>query len=129
SKQPPLTTLSDLRFLVADDEPSVLATVKRLLQRRGATVVVATDGAQAKAMLAEGEYHVVLFDVMMPELTGYQLLPFARELQPNARVMLMSGYTDHSRAAGTGPEPDAFLEKPFTASALDRAIEELLAAT
>jgi signal transduction histidine kinase len=125
SKQAPISTLTGMRILVADDEASVLATVRRLLERRGATVVVATDGAQAKARLSEGEYQLVLFDVMMPELTGYQLLPFARELQPNARVMLMSGYTDHSLAAGSGVEPDAFLEKPFTAKALDRAIEEL----
>ncbi len=127
SKQP-ITSLRGIRVLVADDEPGVLATVKRLLERRGAQVIVAADGAQAKARLSQGEYHIVLFDVMMPELTGYQLLPFVRELQPKAKVMLMSGYTEHTRGPGSGgEEPDAFLEKPFTAKVLDGAIDDLLA--
>ena len=127
SRQVPLASLDGVRILVADDETSVLATVKRLLERRGAIVVIAADGAQARAQLANGKYQLLLFDVMMPELTGYQLLPFARELQPDARVMLMSGYTEHTRASGAAAaEPDAFLEKPFTAKVLDRAIEQLL---
>jgi signal transduction histidine kinase/CheY-like chemotaxis protein len=127
SRQPAVTTLSGIRVLIADDEPGVLSTVKRLLERRGAQVVVASDGPQAKARLADGEYQILLFDVMMPELTGYQLLPIARQLQPDAKVMLMSGYSEHTRGPGGGQEPDAFLEKPFTASVLDEAIDELLA--
>ncbi|HEX5060358.1 MAG TPA: ATP-binding protein [Kofleriaceae bacterium] len=120
----PVSTLRDVRVLVADDEPGVLSTVKRLLERRGAQVVIASDGAQARVRLAQGIYQIVLFDVMMPELTGYQLLPLARDLQPSAKVMLMSGYTEHAR--GHGDEPDAFLEKPFTAKALDAAIDALI---
>jgi signal transduction histidine kinase/CheY-like chemotaxis protein len=128
SKQPPLATLRGIRVLVADDEPGVLATVNRLLRRRGAHVIVAANGIQAKTLLSDGEYQIVLFDVMMPELTGYQLLPIARSLQPHAKVMLMSGYTEHTRRSATSDEePDAFLEKPFTAKTLDQAIDELLA--
>jgi signal transduction histidine kinase/CheY-like chemotaxis protein len=128
SKQVPVPTLHDIRVLVADDEPGVLSTVQRLLTRRGAQVVVAANGAEAKARLEDGVYQIVLFDVMMPELTGYQLLPIARALQPTARVMLMSGFTEHTRRASAGgDEPDAFLEKPFTAKVLDQAIDELLA--
>jgi signal transduction histidine kinase/CheY-like chemotaxis protein len=127
SKQPPLPSLRGIRILVADDEPGVLATVKRVLERRGAQVVVAADGAQANVRLTQGEYHIVLFDVMMPELTGYELLPIARDLQPKAKVMLMSGYTEHTRRGGGGDEPDTFLEKPFTAKVLDAAIDGLLA--
>ena len=126
SKQPLLSTLAGLRILVADDEPGVLATVKRLLERRGAKVVIASDGAQARARLSQGAYDLVLFDVMMPELTGYELLPIARATQPTAKVMLMSGYTEHTRRIGGAEEPDAFLEKPFTAKTLDVAIDELL---
>jgi PAS domain S-box-containing protein len=127
SEQPALASLRDIRILVADDEPSALATVKRVLERRGAQVVVAADGAQAKVRLGQGDYHIVVFDVMMPELTGYELLPIARELQPKAKVMLMSGFTEHTQRGGGGDEPDTFLEKPFTAKALDAAIDGLLA--
>jgi CheY-like chemotaxis protein len=126
SSRMPAITLHGVRVLVADDEPGVLSTVKRLLERRGADVVIAADGAQAKARLAQGAYAIVLFDVMMPELTGFELVPFARELQPRARVMLMSGFSEQARPHSCH-EPDAFLEKPFTAKTLDAAIDTVLA--
>lgn len=120
------TSLRDVRILVADDEPSVRSTIRRILERRGATVVTADDGGEAEARLAQGTYELVLLDVMMPKRTGFQLLPIARTLQPDARVMLMSGYSDGERGGGTA-EPDAFLEKPFTAKQMDEAIDAALA--
>ena len=106
--------LEGMRALIADDEPSVRTTIRRLLERRKATVVTAADGAEAEASLREGGFDVIVLDVMMPELTGYQLLPIARATNPNARIMLMSGYTDIARDTIGESEPDTFLEKPFT---------------
>lgn len=126
STGPPGAPLDGTRVLVADDEPSVRATIARLLQRRGAIVVLAADGAEAEARLRDGEYTFVLLDVMMPKLTGYQLLPVARAAQPTARVMLMSGFTEAARDAAGDDEPDAFLEKPFTAGKLDESVDALL---
>jgi two-component system cell cycle sensor histidine kinase/response regulator CckA len=123
SKQQPMPTLRGMRILIADDEPSVRATVRRLLERRGATVVSADDGIDAAARMAEGTYGLMLFDVTMPGKTGYDLLALARATHPTTPVMLMSGYTE----AGSGEEePDLFLEKPFTTKTLDAAIEDLL---
>jgi two-component system, cell cycle sensor histidine kinase and response regulator CckA len=119
-------SLRGLRVLVADDEPSVRATIRRLLERRGAHVVLAADGEEAKMLLAREPYALVLLDVMMPKVTGYQLLPIARRTQPTARIMLMSGYTDAAGGAGGEDEPDAFLEKPFTANEMDTAVDRLL---
>jgi signal transduction histidine kinase len=119
-------SLRGLAVLVADDEPSVRATIRRLLERRGAKVMVAADGAEAEQLLCGEEYALVLLDVMMPEKTGYQLLPTARREQPSAKVMLMSGYTDVARGTGGEDEPDAFLEKPFTAKQMDDAVDRML---
>jgi signal transduction histidine kinase len=125
SKQPPVSSLSGMRVLVADDEASVRATVKRLLERRGATVVTASDGTEAEARLRDGDFGLVLLDVMMPGANGYELVPIARATQPATPVMLMSGYTEQERGTGAD-EPDLFLEKPFTTKTLDAAIEDLL---
>ena len=125
SKQTPIVSLKGMRVLIADDEPTVLSTVRRLLERRGATVVTANDGREAEARMRQETFGLVLFDVMMPGLTGYELLPIARQLQPHAPVMLMSGYTERTRV-GAEEEPDKFLEKPFTTKTLDKAIEEVL---
>jgi CheY-like chemotaxis protein/two-component sensor histidine kinase len=119
-------TLTGVNVLVADDETTVRSTIRRLLERRGATVIVASDGDEAATRLRERTYDLVVLDVMMPKLTGYQLLPIARETQPKAKVMLMSGYTD-ARGGNGQLEPDAFLEKPFTAKQLEDLIGTLLA--
>jgi signal transduction histidine kinase/CheY-like chemotaxis protein len=116
-------SLSGMRALIADDEPAVRTTIRRLLERRNAIVTTAEDGLQAEAMLRQGPYAFIVLDVMMPGLTGYQLLPTARTANPEARVMLMSGYTDVAHGAD---KPDAFLEKPFTSQSFNDAIDHLL---
>jgi signal transduction histidine kinase/CheY-like chemotaxis protein len=118
--------LAGLRVLVVDDEPSVRATVRRLLERRGATVVVAADGLEAEARLRDERFELVVSDVVMPGKTGYDVLAIARATQPKVPVILMSGYTGRVRGEGGEEEPDAFIEKPFTAKVLDAAIDEVL---
>ena len=122
----PLPRLAGLRVLVADDEPSVRATVRRLLERRGATIVVAADGLEAQARLRDERFDLVVLDVQMPGCDGYDVLTFARALRPDMPVILMSGYTERIRGEGSEEEPDAFVEKPFTAKQLDLAIDEVL---
>lgn len=123
---PPSPRLSGLRVLVADDEPSVRATVRRLLERRGATVVVAADGLEAETRLRDERFDLVVTDVVMPGHGGYDVLAFARANLPSLPVVLMSGYTGRARGEGTEEEPDAFIEKPFTAKLLDATIDEVL---
>jgi CheY-like chemotaxis protein len=87
--------------------------------------VLAADGTEAAARLRDGPFHIIVLDVMMPGLTGYQLLPIARETNPAARVMLMSGYAEPSADPGA-VKPNSFLEKPFTSKSFDDAIDDLL---
>ncbi len=122
----PSSRLTGIRALVADDEPSVRATVRRLLERRGATVVVAADGNEAEARLRDEQFSLIITDVAMPGATGWEVLSIARITQPGVRVVLMSGYTEKLRGTGSEDEPDAFLEKPFTAKGLDATVDEVL---
>ena len=124
SSVPPVQALAGLQILVADDEPTVRATVRRLLERRGALPTFAADGAEAEHLLRTQRFDLVLFDVLMPKRTGYELVPVARELQPHAPVVLMSGYSDQAR--GIEP-PDAFIEKPFNAATLETVLRGVLA--
>jgi len=118
----PTARLAGLRVLIADDEPSVRSTVRRLLERRGASVEVAVDGSEAEQKL-DGSFGLVITDVSMPARTGYDVLATVRRLHPQTPVILMSGFTEHVRSGG---EPDGFLEKPFTARALDALIDEVM---
>jgi signal transduction histidine kinase/CheY-like chemotaxis protein len=125
SEQPPMTRLTGLRILVADDEPSVRQTIQRMMTRRNAIPVLASDGAEAEQLLRTQSFDIVLLDVMMPKRTGYQLVPIARETQPSSPVILMSGYSEQAR--GVEP-PDAFIEKPFNAAMLEAAIQAAMRA-
>jgi CheY-like chemotaxis protein len=122
----PVARLVGVRVLVADDEPSVRATVRRLLERRGAIVVVAADGSEAEARLRDESFALVVTDVSMPGCDGYEVLAIARATQPGIGVILMSGYTEKLRGQGGEEEADAFIEKPFTAKTLDLSIDEVL---
>jgi signal transduction histidine kinase len=122
SEQLPMEKLTGLRILVADDEPTVRQTVQRALLRRQALPVVACDGGEAEQLLRSHKFDVVLLDVMMPKKTGYELVSVVRETQPDVPVILMSGYSEQ---AGGDP-PDAFIEKPFSVSALEGAIQAAL---
>jgi two-component system copper resistance phosphate regulon response regulator CusR len=126
---PPVTAkLAGVRVLIADDEPTVRATVRRLLERRGAAVVVAADGAEAEDKLRQESYGLVICDVMMPGRSGYDVLATARAIAPRCPFLIMSGYTDRGRGETGEAEPDAFLEKPFTARVLDAAIDGVMQA-
>ena len=120
----PALVLAGVHVLVADDEPSVRATVRRLLERRGATVTAAADGVEAEAALRSERYGLVILDVSMPGRGGYEIVPIVRATQGGCPVVLMSGYTEHAHTPAE--EPDAFLEKPFTAKVLDATIDQVM---
>ena len=122
----PIPRLAGRRVLIADDEPSVRATVRRLLERRGALVVACADGLEAEARLRDQPFDLAVLDVTMPGRSGYDVLAFARATVPELPVILMSGYVGRTRGEGGEEEPDAFIEKPFTARILDAAIDEVL---
>jgi signal transduction histidine kinase/CheY-like chemotaxis protein len=124
TEQPGGHALAGLVILVADDEPTVRGTVQRLLQRRAAHSVLAGDGTEAEKLLRSQRFDLVLLDVMMPGRTGYELVPIVRETQPNAPVILMSGYSE--QASNVEP-PDAFLEKPFNGRSLEQTLRDALA--
>jgi CheY-like chemotaxis protein len=76
--------------------------------------------------MRDERFGLVVSDVSMPGLGGYEVLALARKLAPGVPVILMSGYTERARGEGNEEVPDAFLEKPFTAKVLDGAIDQVL---
>lgn len=125
NSEPRMELLAGLRVLVADDEDAVRQTVQRLLLRRQAIPVVASDGEIAEELLRNELFDVVLLDVMMPKRTGDELIPIARALHPDVPVILMSGFSDRPRGAEV---PDAFMEKPFNIHTLETTIYRALRA-
>ena len=107
--------------LVAEDEPAMREVTRRILARNGYHVVAVASGREALAALAtrlEG-IDVLLTDVVMPQMQGKELADKVRVLQPAARVLYMSGYTQGLLGSQGVLEPGSHLiEKPFSETSL-----------
>jgi CheY-like chemotaxis protein len=101
--------------------------IERVLTGFGYTVITARDGAQALEVSDghPGQIHLLLTDVVMPGIGGPELAVRLRMRRPTMRVLLMSGYDEHSLASGAGGYA-SFIAKPFRPEALGRRIRELL---
>jgi CheY-like chemotaxis protein len=85
-------SLKGLRVLVADNDDRVRRSAHSLLGRWGCVVETARDAHEAITMARLGSYDVVLADIRLPDLTGYEVYRKLREAAPRARVVLMTGY-------------------------------------
>ena len=84
--------LIGLRILVADDDEGISQTLKEMLEGDGCVVQTAEDGERALEMLAESEFDLVLSDVVMPKMDGYDLYLRVKEMYPNTPVLMMTAF-------------------------------------
>jgi PAS domain S-box-containing protein len=115
--------------LLVEDEDAVRALARRILTAEGYTVVEARDGIDALELcsLHEGRIDIVVTDVVMPGLSGRELVDRVERLRPGIRSLYISGYTDEAIVHhGVLDEEVAFLAKPFTAAALGAKVRETL---
>lgn len=115
--------------LVVDDDATVRNVAQRMLQRFGFEVVTAADGVEALAAYekAPDAFALVLLDLTMPRLDGGATARRILQLNPRARIVLMSGYTGEelsTQFAGTGFS--AFLQKPFRLGVVQQLLREVL---
>ena len=114
--------------LVVEDAEGLRELVKRLLERQGYTVLIASNADEALRLFAENaSIKVILTDVVMPGASGPELTKELIEQRPGLKVIYMSGYTEDVIVHHGILKPGvAFLHKPFTAETLGRKIREEL---
>jgi CheY-like chemotaxis protein len=115
--------------LVVDDEESVRAMARHMLEQMGFEVITAADGREAVARYRElaGQVSLVLLDLTMPHLDGVGAFRALRAIRPDVRVVLMSGYSEHAvepQFAGKGLA--GFVQKPFRLDTLRRALRRAM---
>ncbi len=106
-------SFSGQRVLLVDDDEAIRALVQKILQRQDLTVTTARDGQEAIEKLREGDYDVILLDLMMPRVDGFGVMQHLREKDPEAlkRVIVMTAFT---AAARERIEPNCrLIAKPF----------------
>lgn len=116
--------------LVVEDDAMVRGLVVRLLQARGYTLMEAAHGNEALTVARANpsrKIHLLLTDVVMPQMTGKQLAEILRSERPEVKVLYMSGYLDDETMRHEENEAkQALLQKPFTADTLIRTVHEIL---
>ncbi|MEZ4459866.1 MAG: PAS domain S-box protein [bacterium] len=111
--------------LLTDDDPTVLATLRKSLEYRGWRVLSARSGEEALSLAErfDGGIDIVISDVVMPKMSGAELASRLRELYPNVSILMMSGYSPENLQ--TGLDADVVV-KPFSTTQLLEAIERNL---
>jgi PAS domain S-box-containing protein len=120
------------RILVADADENVRGAAHTLLERYGCVVETAHDGAEALCMvraLVDGEYDVIIADIRLPDMTGYELMVKLQELVDVVPMVLMTGFgwdPGHSIVKARQAGLQAVLYKPFRLDQLLGAIEQII---
>jgi CheY-like chemotaxis protein len=115
--------------LLVEDEPFIRQALQRILTHHGYTVLTARDGDEAHEVVGAhtGSIDVILSDVVMPGQSGPEIMAWALERFPDAKALLMSGYTTHPMLTDdTAPLPFHFLQKPFSPESLVCKLREVL---
>lgn len=116
-------------ILVVEDSAMVMNLARAILEKRGYRVLVAASGAEAIRVLEEyrDAVHLLLTDVIMPDINGKELYDRVSPLYPALKVLFMSGYTQNVIAHhGVLDKGVFFIQKPFTVQGLTVKVREIL---
>jgi DNA-binding response OmpR family regulator len=116
-------------IVLAEDSPAVRTTARHILEKAGYTVLEAPNGRTALeiARKRSARIHLLLTDVVMPEMSGRKLSEEFASLRKDSKVLFMSGYTDDAIVRhGVMSAGVDYLQKPFSGDALLRKVREVL---
>jgi twitching motility two-component system response regulator PilG len=119
--------LSGLKVMIIDDSNTIRRSAEIFLSQAGCQVLLAEDGFDALAKIADHNPDVIFVDIMMPRLDGYQTCALIKKnpkLATTPVIMLSSKDGLFDRARGRMVGSDEYLTKPFTKDSLIRAVTE-----
>src|SRR6185503_11074025 len=119
------------RILIVDDEPSIVVSLEFLMKREGLDVEVAADGEAALAAIEQRAPDLVLLDLMLPKVNGFDVCQRLRA-DPRHRdlkiVMLTAKGRETDQAKGMALGADLYITKPFSTKELVAQVKQLLGA-
>lgn len=116
-----------MKLLVVDDDPRILSGTVAILKEAGFTIISASDGAEALALLgANPDVRMIVTDVLMPGMKGPELAARALGQRPDLKIIYVSGDTGDTPRDAFGSWP--LLAKPFVAATLLQAVAVQLSA-
>lgn len=117
------------RILVVDDNPDSITIMRSILESRGYEVRAATSGAEALAMIEKERPDLVLLDIMMPEMSGIEVLQLIKDNAQTGRlpvILVTAKVHDDDVLSGYHYGADYYITKPFTAKQLLYGVDLVL---
>jgi two-component system cell cycle response regulator CpdR len=115
------------RILLAEDDTSMREFLERALQKAGYAVIAFANGAEAFERLQEEPFTLLLTDIVMPEMDGIELARRASEIDPDLKIMFITGFAAVTLNTERRPPQNAkVLSKPFHLKDLVREVDRLL---
>lgn len=119
--------LKDVNILVVDDEAVIRDGCRKILSKNGWCVDTAVEGSEGIDMICKGNYDILLLDLMMPGISGMDVISKAKALDPEIYVIIITGYATIESAVETMKEGAFdFLPKPFTSEQLRMVVNRAL---
>ncbi|MGP9766308.1 response regulator transcription factor [Halomonas sp. AOP13-D3-9] len=117
------------KVLVVDDEPNIVLSLEFLMEQAGFEVVTAEDGEQALASVNESQPDLLLLDISLPGISGFDVLERLRSEAATAQlpiIMLTAHGRDVEREKGMALGADDYITKPFSTQSLVEKVKALL---
>ena len=115
------------KILVADDEEALRTVLSSELEGEGYNVHSAADGQEAITLLQSNEFDLILLDIKMPNVDGFEVLKFVKDKSPKTKVVMLTGFADLKNAIESkklGAED--FISKPYDLVDLLTTVERVL---
>jgi DNA-binding response OmpR family regulator len=111
-----------------EDESALQQKICEVIERAGYQVLAATDGREGLRLAMEDarQIHLLLTDIVMPNMSGARLAEHLRTTRPDMKTLFMSGYPDMGEGGETLRSQPNFLPKPFSQEELLRRVREVL---
>jgi two-component system, OmpR family, response regulator VicR len=121
-----MTTTPELtrrhRALIVEDDPAIRRLVGKLLQRRGIDIDVANDGKQAIEKIRDGAYSVLILDLMVPEVNGFEIIDFVKKNRIRTPVAVVSAVSSQALTKLDRDVVKLVISKPFDVDEFTSAI-------
>jgi len=117
------------RILIVDDEQIVLDVLQRILNRIGYETCVIESGKEALVTFRAQAFDLVLLDLLMPEMNGFQIAREIKQMKPDQKIIMVTGLGEDAAIHQAGTENilvDNVLSKPFSFEKVKNILEETL---
>lgn len=124
-----MNELIEPKILVVDDDPYILMSLEFLMKKNGFNVLVARDGKEAMQIVNEFIPDIVLLDIMMPDVNGYEICKYIKstqKLESSKVVFLSAKSTEADIRKGYELGASLYISKPFSTRTIVKQLKEIL---